>query len=64
MAISRPRSSSSDVSTCVVADLPEPLSPVNQMQKPCLWRGGYISRRISAVSGRVNQSGSSLPLAR
>ena len=60
----RPASSSKIDSTAAVVDLPEPLSPVNQRQIPCLCRGGYASAMISATSGRVNQAGSSRPLPR
>ena len=47
-----------------IVDFPAPLSPVNQMQKPWRWRGGETVARMAAVSGRVNQAGSGLPLAR
>jgi hypothetical protein len=52
------------VSTSAVVDLPLPLSPVNHTHTPCRWRGGYVSARISATSGRVNHSGSGRPRLR
>ena len=59
------KSANSDVATVKnrgdIKDLPAPLKPVNQTHTPWRWRGGYVSARISAVSGRVNHSGNACP---
>jgi hypothetical protein len=60
----RPRSSISTVSTSAVVDLPAPESPVNHTHAPWRCRGGYVSPRIAATSGRVNHAGSARPRLR